>query len=1046
MNHVDAEDVGGAETTPSKGLIAYFAANPVAANLLMVFLVVAGVIVGSQLAIQNWPTYDLRRVTVTVPSPGASPAEIQEDINRRVEEAVIGIAGVNRVVSSAKDNFGRIVVEFETFADKKAVLDEVVNAVDSLENFPPLNAERPEIKLDQQEISVLTIAVSSELETESDLRRAAEELQDSLLALPGVSHVGLSGVRDREISIELNEETLRRHRINLETIAQAIQQSSLNLTFGELRTGAGKITMQSVAKRHTGDEFMSIPVITEPDGSELVLGDLATIRDDFVDDQILTEVDGVPTVFVQVDASENQSVRKISVIVKDFLETHISPENISVSVWDDDLAITIERFSRIFKNAVIGITLVFLSLVAVFDLRNAFWISFGIPLSFVGSLLFFGPADLTLNMGTMFAFFLMIGIVVDDAVVVGESILAERGMGKPASAAAASGARVVFGPLFVGAVTTVLALLPLIFINSGVWQLIKVIPYVAMFVLVISLLEAFLILPAHLSHERPWSASPLSDLQRYVRQWFDRIRDSLVSSAVSWSVRNVWLSISASALVIITAILFLRFEVVPVVLADARIGVGDAVQAEVRLPVGSTLETTLAAAERFSEAAARINDDLDGSSIRSITVVAGTILSTRPDEDDVHGDNIATVKAYLHSRPTRSADSLEIERVWRQNVGNVSDLEGLDFVTTQVKLQPNFAYSIRHDDLHVLQQAATELQSAMSSMPGVYDIYDNLSPGKRQLELELTPAGKAAGLTTASIGSQLRARLHGIEAQRIQRFREEIKVVVNYPQERRRSLSELAQMRLNKPGGGQIPLSVAAKLTETQDLAELTRIDGQPAVFVEARVDSAIVTPNRARRQIEEGTIAALQSRYPDIIIERDGGAREENETLETLATLVPLSLLAIYAVMAGFLRSYWKPMVVATGIPAAFAGSVLIHLVLGWNFTFMSIFGILAASGVAVNDGLVLLDRYGIIRREKPKIPAIAVAAAATRQRFRAVFLTSLTTGLGLLPLIYERSEALLFLVPFAASMLGGLILSGLFTLFFLPAMIMIAEGQKEQ
>ena len=1045
MSTSDAEGAGGSVPAVPRGPIAWFAANPVAANLLMVFLLVAGAIAGSQLVVQNYPEFDSRRITIAIPSPGASPRAVEEDINRRVEEAIIGISGVSRVVGKARDGVGRIEVELETFADEDAVLNDVENAIDSIENFPPPNVEKPEIVLLRWKNDVMTLSLSSASVTESDLRLAAEQLRNRLMGLPAVSHVQLAGTRNREITIELSEEELRRHLLKMSDINQAIRRASLNLTFGELRTDAGGVVLQVVEKRKYGREFKDIPLVTKLDGTVITLGDVARIRDGSVDERVVTEMNGVPAVLLRISASGRQSVKEIRNRVSEFLRGYNPSEDVSVDVWDDKAQLTIERLTRIVGNAVIGAVLVFICLVSVFDLRVAFWTAFGIPLAFVGSLIFFAPADMTLNMGTLFAFFLMVGIVVDDAVVVGESIATERSGGGSALTAAISGARAVVGPLVVGAVTTLIALVPFLFITEGVWQLVRVIPFVALFVLAISLVEAFFILPAHLSHDRAWSLPPLSDFRGAVSAWLDGIRDSVVSGTVSWSVRHVWTALAIGAVVVACAVLLLRFEAVPVVFGEGRASVANTVQVELRLPAGSPFETTLAAAERFRDAAQSVNDDLEGTSIRSVSIVVGRIVSTQPGDAELKGGNLATVRAHFYDRPVRIAEPSEIARAWRQSVGDVSGLEHVEFVTTRTKMRRNLAYSIRHDDPQALQDAARELRSALASVSGVYGIYDILSPGKRQLEIELTPAGKAAGLSPALLGAQLRARIHGAEAQRIQRGREEVKVIVRYPAERRRSLSELAGMRIARPGGGKVPLSLVATLTEKQELAELTRIDGRPAVFVEAKADVAVVTPIQARRLIEGGVLEELRAEYPGIAIERDGGARNERKVLETLGALVPLALIAMYAVMAAFLRSYWKPLVAAAGIPAAFAGAVLTHWILGWDFSFMSVFGIVAVSGVVVNDALVLLDRYNTIRRGNEAIPAIAAAAAATRHRFRAVLLTGLTTVLGLSPLLYERSDALLFLVPFVASMLGGLVLSGVFVLFLLPAMVMIADGRHE-
>ena len=634
-----------------------------------------------------------------------------------MEEAIVGISGVSRVVSAARENTGRIEVELETFAGDEAVLNDVVNAIDTIQNFPPPNAEQPKIKLLRWANDVMTLFVSSGSVTEGRLRFAAEDLRDRLLALPGVSHVQLAGTRDKEIRIELGEEELRRHRLQIADIKRAIRRASLNLTFGELRTDAGGVVLQVVEKRKHGTEFKDVPLIAKLDGTVITLGDVASIHDSFVDEKVLTELDGVPVVLVRISASGRQSVKEIRNAVSKFLESYDLPESISAGVWQDRVELTIERLTRIVGNAVIG--------------------------------------------------------------------------------------------------------------------------------------------------------------------------------------------------------------AVPVVFGEGRASVTNTVQVELRLPAGSPFETTLAAAERFRDAAQSVNDDLEGTSIRSVSIVVGRIVSTQPGDAELKGGNLATVRAHLYDRPVRIAEPSEIERAWRQSVGDVSGLEHVEFVTTRTKMRRNLAYSIRHDDPQELQDAARELRSALASVSGVYGIYDNLSPGKRQLEIELTPAGKAAGLSPALLGAQLRARIHGAEAQRIQRGREEVKVVVRYPAERRRSLSELAGMRIARPGGGKVPLSLVATLTEKQELAELTRIDGKRAAFIEAKADVAVITPIQARRIVEDGVVQELRAKYPGIGIERDGGARDEKRVFETLGALVPLAPIAMYAVMAAFLRSYWKPLVAAAGIPAAFAGAV---------------------------------------------------------------------------------------------------------------------------
>ena len=1030
------------------GPIAYFVRNPVAAKMLMIFLILGGLFAGLQLRVQQLPNLEFRTIVVTLASPGASPKEIEEDINRRIEETVVGLRGVARVVSSATQGLARIEIEVETFADPDAVLDSVRNAVGGIENFPPRDAEAPRIDLKKLSGEVVTLSVSSRSLSEDALRIAAENIRDELLDLPSVSLVRLEGTRDREISIEMSEDELRRHGLSLAEVARKVRRSSLNLTFGELRTDAGSLLLHMVNKKKSGRDFEDIPLITRPGGTVVTLGDVANIRDGFVDKDIRSEVDGKPTVFVRVEISDKRSLLEAADDVKGWLAGYEEPTDVEVAIWSDRVTPLVDRFSNITRNLVIGILLVFACLVLVFDLRVAIWVTVGIPLSFAASLLFFDMSDLTLNLGTMFAFFVLIGIVVDDAVVVGENIAAERDRGKGALDAAISGAGAVVGPLVVGVLTTVLAFVPLMFVTAENYQIVKVFPFVAFFVLFISLVEAFFILPAHLSHEGRWSLSPLRDIQERVRGWIDEMRDAIVVPVVSWSVRHVFLTFLIGVLFVIAAGWLVRSETVRVIVFDRSVNTTDTIHADLELPAGAPFEASAEAAQRFARAARMINDQLEGTSIESISLIVGRLGSaaaTRTGEDKSIRSHLATVRLKLHERPLRRASAEAIEQAWRQNVGDMQDLERVSVRTTRYRFKPPVAYALVHDDPKVLRKAAGELRAFMGTVPGLYALSDSLALGKRHFTIELTPAGKASGLTPAMIGKQLRANLHGLEIQRIQRGRDEIRVVARYPAERRGSLRDLASERIFGPGGKEIPLLTAVRITEKRELATLTRIDGKPAALVNARADLDQVTPVQARREIARKFLPEMLEKYPGLAISRDAGARDERALLEMLAMLVPIVLILMYGLMAGLLRSYWKPLVAVLGVPVAFAGAVFGHWVLGWHLTAISLFGMIGVAGVIVNDALVLLDRYNTIRRERPAIPAIAAASGATRDRFRAVFLTSLTTVLGLSPLLYERSDELLFLVPFVVSMLGGLVAAGASTLFLLPALVMLVEGRRE-
>ena len=1048
MSATDSDQPLESSVTVPKGPIGYFAENRVAANLLMLVLLIGGVIAGSELDVQGFPNVDQRTVTVRVPSPGTSPEEVEQDINRRIEESVIGNPGVERVVGVATEGLGQVNIEVSPFADPNTVLDDVQNAVDRIENFPPVSAEQPEVSLPRAANEVMTLAVSSSVLTEHELRLAAERLRDDLLALPSVSLVGLKGARDREITIEISEEALRRNGLSLSEVSRIVRQGSVNLTAGELRTGAGGVVLQTLSKRNVGEEFLDIPLITRLDGTIVRLGDVAEIHDGFVDEELELAVDGVPAVLVQIDATASQSARDVAEIVRDALVDYPVPQDVAIDVWEDRVGPVADLLLTVVQNGLAGVVLVFVCLVVMFDLRIAFWIAFGIPLAFIGALLMFGPADLTFNVLTIFALFMLVGIVVDDAVVVGENIAAEREKGTGALAAAVLGARGVAGPICVGVLTTAIAFIPFLFFTAGALQLLGVIPFVVAFVLLISLVEAFFILPAHLSHQKQWSLRPLSDVQAQVRAWMKDIGDRIVVPVVSWAVRHVAATIAGGVVVILAALLLLRSDLVRMVIFE-KANSADYVQADLSLPVGTPFAATLAAAERFAEAGYAINGQLEGTSVARISVMAGNTAAAprerRLGDRASNRSHLASVRLHLQERPLRDASPSRIESAWQRNVSDVTGLEGVVFRRGAFSELPGIAYSLEHDDPQVLRAATTELRTFLDNLAGLYEITDSLSPGKRHFDIDLTEAGYAAGLTPADVAGQLRAKFHGLVVQRIQRDRDEIKVVVRYPQEQRRGLSELTTERIQRPGGGEVPLFTVARITERRDFATRTRIDGNQAALLSARADTGTITPIQARALVDENLMPQLIAKYPGLKINPDQGARAEAAMYDTLGVLVPIVLIVMYAIMAGFLRSYWKPIVAVAGIPMAFSGAVFAHWILGWDFTGISLFGVIGVSGIIVNDALVLLDRYNRIRREEAHMPAIAAVAAATRHRFRAVVLTSVTTLLGLSPMIYERADQLIFLVPLVVSIFGGLVFSTLFTLIFLPTLVMLVEGRRE-
>ena len=1041
-----APDSAGAErNNPFYGLIGFFARNRVAGNLLMLLLLFGGLFTASSLEITDYPDMESRSISITVPYPGSSPAEIEESINRRLEENLIAIEGVKRVTSRATEGLADVTVDLDPFADPASVLDDVTSAVDRIEGFPPLNAEQPEVVLYKAHRIVMTVAVTSPVLTKAELRAAAEQVQEDLLARPSLSMVSIFGAADREISIVVGEEELRRNNLTITGLAQAIRESSLNLSSGELRTDAGGLILRTEQKRMVGEDFLDIALIANIDGTIVRLRDVATVIDSFADVDVDGEVDGVPAVFLNIRAAEIHDMTELTSDARALVESYEPPAGTSVFVWDDSTLLTDAQFRTMIGAGLLGFALVFLFLSMVFDFRMAIWVAIGVPTSMLGALLFFPAFGLNLNLITLFTLLLAVGIVVDDAVVVGESIATQRENGLQGSRAAIAGARAVAGPVTVGVLTTMVAFAPLAFTYGITGQLLNTIPLIMFLVLSVSLIEAFLILPAHLSHRSSWSRPPLTGIQAGARARLNDFRDRWVVGAIAAAVRRPYLTIVTSIVLVGALVLLAVVSMQWTLLNKADT---NRIKADITFPPGTPYEFTQAAAQQLIEAAHATNEQAGDGPITSVAGVVGQhfgAFRVRGSKEPPYGTHLASVTMHIKGESERSLRPAELERMWRLNTGQVRGVESIRYNTALTPNNPEVQYALVHPDEETVAAATSDLRSAFENVPSLFQVEDSLGESKRQFDLELTEAGIAAGLSPAGLAMQLRNRFYGAEVQRIQRGRDEIKVVARYPQERRRSVRELLDERILRPGGAQIPLSAVARIVETRDYSTMTRIDGVRAATVNGRVDRQLSSTSAIMSDIEDDVIPRLVNKYPGLRIVRQGGAAEQSEINRMLQFTVPLALLLMYYLMAVQLRSYWQPALVLAGLPFAVGGGLLAHMILGYNLSPSSLFGMVAVGGVVVNDTLVLMDRYNRIRAESGAPPAIAAVSAAARQRFRAIFLTTLTTIVGLLPLIYGKAEVALNLLPMVVSMAGGLIAGSAALLFFVPALVLLVDGARD-
>ena len=1024
------------------GLIEWFAHNTVAANLIMLLMLVGGFFAGSQLTAQIFPTIDPQVINVRVAYPGATPTEVEEGITRRVEEAVFGIDGVDRVLSKASENVGTVTIELKDFIDAARVHDDVESAVQRISDFPPEDAEQPSVVRAETISDVMTMVVSSEL-SEAELRRGAELLEEELLALPSVSLVSLLGTRDYEISIEVREEALRRYGLSIEQVARAVGRASLNLSSGELRTEGGDLLLRTNAKRERGEEFEDIVVRSAPDGAVLRLRDVANIRDGFADVDLIHEYNGRQSVFVQAKKSEAEDALVIAEDIKELLADYRPSPGIDVAVWEDQTEILKDRISLLVRNGLLGFTLVFLFLVVMLDLRLALWVAMGVPISFLGAFLFFDFLDVNINMVSLFALIMVIGIVVDDAVVVGENISSQWDAGNVGPQASIAGTHGVQSPVLVGVLTTMAAFAPLAFVTGTFGQILGVVPLVVVTVLAMSLIEAFFILPAHLAHPGTWSRWPLDAFQAAVAGAVRRFRDNRLVPVIETAVRHRYMTLlGGMVLLAVAASLMLsgtvRFLFFPTLESDGM-------RADIEFPVGTPFAATRAAAEKIVAAAHAVNEDVGGTSMRALSVTVGG----RPGEFTGPGgtetmqiaSHIATVQVQLHREPLRTLAATELERLWRVKAGDVPGAERLTFSAEFAG--PGGAdveYELAHQDDATLSAAVDDLKEAYRRYPSMYEIQDSDSPGKRQYDIELTPAGEAAGLTQADIARQLRGNFFGAEVHRIQRGRQELKVMVRYPPEQRQSAQDFFNVRVRLADGAEAPLSAVARVTESRGYSSIDRVNGLRVVTVTGEVDTAMATPTEVNASIQQDVLPELVSRYPGLQVAQAGFGMEQSRDLGALGHLTLVALLVIFALLASQLRSYVQPFIILAAVPFGAAGALIGHFLLGYDLSFISIFGMVALAGVVVNDSLVLVDRYNRLRRETGA-SAIEAVVAAARLRFRAVFLTTATTALGLTPMLFETSTQAQFLIPMAVSLATGIVFASVVILLLVPALVIVRE-----
>jgi multidrug efflux pump subunit AcrB len=1035
------------------GVTAWFAQNSVAANLIMVSVMAAGLIALPGIRTEIFPELAANVIAVGVEYPGASPQEVEEAICARIEDQVEGIEGIERVTSTATENAGAVSIEVMPEADLRRVLDDVKSRVDAIDTFPA-EAERPVVQEIVLRRQVINVAVSGRAD-ERSIKRIAERVRDDLAALDDISQVELAGVRPYEISIEVSEAALRRHELTFDQVAGAVRRSSLDLPGGAIETRDRDVLVRGKGQAYRAADFESLPLITRPDGSRLTIGDVARVTDGFADADRWARFDGDPAALVRVFRVGEQSAPGIAQRVADYVARAGAwlPPGIRLTTWADESRILRERIELLVRNALTGFVLVFLLLGLFLRVRLAFWVALGIPTAFLGTVAVMPLVDVSINMISLFAFLVVLGIVVDDAIVVGENVFRHRQTTPDAMRASIFGAREVAVSVTFGVLTTVAAFLPMFNVGGNARAIWRVIPLVVIPTLLFSLLESKLVLPAHLAHMRgereraPLWERPLRFVQdRFtagLQLFLQHVQRPLLEAALRWRYLTLALFGAILALAIgLAGSGRIGFKFFPQVEADN-------VVASLTMPQGTPAAVTAAHLARIEAAALALREEYGSRVIQHQLATIGD-QPFRADQSrnaGQAGQSFAAayrgeVNLALAGSDQRDVTAEEILRRWRDAVGPIPEATELSFSAALFAAGDDLVVELAAADLDLLRRAAAELKARLATYAGVSDITDTLRPGTPELELSIRPEAEALGLSMEQLARQVRQAFHGEEAQRIQRQRDDVKVMVRYPDELRSSLGDLEQMRIRTADGAEVPFGTVADVRPTPGTMTIRRADRRRTTEVKADVDETKTNANEIVGDLSRTFLPQLAAKHGGLGWSFQGEQRTQAQTLEGLRGGFLLALFLIYALMAVPLKSYVQPLLIMTAIPFGFVGAMLGHLLIGIELSVMSMFGLVALAGVAVNDSLVLVDYVNQARRRGT--PLFAAVRDAGMLRFRPILLTSLTTFAGLTPLILERSVQAKFLIPMAVSLGFGVMFATFVTLFLVPALYVIVEDLR--
>ncbi|MCG8528849.1 MAG: efflux RND transporter permease subunit [Opitutales bacterium] len=1022
-------------------LSAWFIRNPVAANLLMGLALIGGWLTLQSIRIEGFPALPPSSVTVTTLYPGASAEQVDRGVSRRIEKALEGSPGIKKVTSLSSESVSLVTVQKNSGFDFERFQNEVTTRVDSIYNLPR-DAERPIVTRDEFTVEALLVQVYGDVEPLT-LQRVARDMREELLAHPKIEKVDTFGMRSYEIRVEVDDDLLRMHGLSLHDVASAVDMASLDYRTGSIRSESGRVVVRADEKAFDYEEFASIPLKTFPNGARLLVKDVGEVIDGFVEETSFARFQQAPSVGIQLYTSKKGHLIEISEAAHEIVERMRPqlPKGIELDIWGEYSVYMKDRLQLLATNAWQGLLIVFGLLAVFLNLRLAFWVAIGIPISVAGTLIVMGDRFLghSLNDITTFGMIVVLGLLVDDAIVVGESVFDTRQRERDAIKGTIRGVNRVSTATVFGCFTTVAAFFPLLLIDNDLGKVMAAFALVVIVALLVSLVESKLILPAHLAaikldgdpSPKPWARAWRS-VQSFASRILDFLNERLYQPLLKKSLRHRYAALTVFVTVAICSMTVLSkgwvrtvfFPEVP----------GQIISVTLNMNSGSPLNLTLENVSAIEKHAEELNVEAMAG-LKTDEPPIARIMTALIDETS------AVIIAELQPEKLRKIETMETLRLWRDRVGELEGVEELNFSGTE-EMGGGFVVALGARDAAMLEEAVERFSRELEKIEGVYDIRDNLRQGSPQIRLHLKPEAQHLGLTTADLARQIGDAFGGLEVQRMQRGADEVKVKVGYLRERRQHVRDIMDTRIQTAKGEWVPLPLVATVESGYVPANIFREDGKRQVYVEANLDKKVVSPSEVFFRIKTTIMPQMQKLYPQLEIKGVGELEEMGEIRGGLKRALIMIAILIYALLAVPLKSYSQPFVIMSVAPFSFVGAVVGHWVMGFPLSVLSFFGMLAVMGIVVNDSLVMITRFNQIREEGTPIHEALVIAGSSR--FRAILLTTITTVCGLLPLLSETSEQAQYLIPAAVSLAWGELLATPVTLLIVPLLIAIGSDVR--